>query len=57
MLVALLSLALALALGAFVTRRAVERNTLRDVSAQLDILVVREREAVLPFARLRSLHE
>jgi signal transduction histidine kinase len=56
-LVALLSLALALALGAFVTRRAVERNTLRDVSAQLDILVVRERDAVLPFARLRSLHE
>ena len=56
-LVALLSLALALALGAFVTRRAVERNTLRDVSAQLDLLVVREREAVLPFARLRSLHE
>ncbi len=56
-LVALLSLALALALGAFVTRRAVERNTLRDVAAQLDILVVRERDAVLPFARLRSLHE
>ena len=56
-LVALLSLALALALGAFLTRRAVERNTLRDVAAQLDILVVREQDAVLPFARLRSLHE
>ena len=56
-LVALLSLALALALGALVTRRAVERNTLRDVSAQLDILVVREQDAILPFARLRSLHE
>lgn len=56
-LVALLSLALALALGAVVTRRAVERNTLRDVSAQFDLLVEREREAILPFSRLRSLQE
>jgi len=56
-LVALLSLALALALGAFVTRRAVERNTLRDVSAQFDLLVERERDAILPFSRLRSLQE
>ena len=35
---ALLSLALALVLGAILTRRAVERNTLRDVSAQFDLL-------------------
>lgn len=56
-LVALLSLALALALGAFVTRRAVERNTLRDVSAQMDLLVEREKNALLPFSRLRSLTE
>jgi two-component system sensor histidine kinase BaeS len=56
-LVALLSLALALAIGAILTRRAVERNTLRDVSAQFDLLVEREREAVLPFSRLRSLQE
>jgi two-component system sensor histidine kinase BaeS len=56
-LVALLSLALALALGALLTRRAVERNTLRDVSAQFDLLVEREREALVPFARLRSLQE
>jgi two-component system sensor histidine kinase BaeS len=56
-LVALLSLALALALGAFVTRRAVERNTLRDVSAQFDLLVERERDAILPFARLESLQK
>lgn len=54
-LVALLSLALALALGAVLTRRAVERNTLRDVSAQFDLLAEREREALLPFSRLRSL--
>ena len=56
-LVALLSLALALALGALLTRRAVERNTLRDVSAQFDLLVEREREALVPFSRLRSLQE
>ena len=56
-LVALLSLALALAIGAALTRRNVERNTLRDVSAQFDLLVEREREAILPFSRLRSLQE
>jgi two-component system, OmpR family, sensor kinase len=54
-LVALLSLLLALAIGAILTRRAVERNTLRDVSAQFDLLVEREREAILPFSRLKSL--
>jgi two-component system OmpR family sensor kinase len=53
-LVALLSLALALALGAVLTRRAVERNTLQDVSAKFDLLVERERDAILPFSRLRS---
>ena len=56
-LVALVALALALALGALVTRRAVERNTLRDVSAQMDLLVEREKDALLPFSRLRSLSE
>ena len=55
--VALLSLALALAIGAVLTRRAVERNTLRDVSAQFDLLVERERDAILPFSRLPSLQE
>jgi signal transduction histidine kinase len=50
LVVALLSLALALAIGAVLTRRAVERNTLKDVSAQLDLLVERERDAVLPFS-------
>ncbi|MDX6396604.1 MAG: hypothetical protein QOJ43_12 [Gaiellaceae bacterium] len=55
--VALLSLALALAIGAVLTRREVERNTLRDVSAQFDLLVEREKESILPFSRLRSLRE
>ena len=54
-LVALLSLALALAIGAVLTRRAVERNTLRDVSAQFDLLVSSEKETVLPFSRIQSL--
>ena len=54
-LVALLSLALALAIGAVLTRRAVERTTLKDVAAQFDLLAEREREAVLPFSRLSSL--
>ena len=56
-LVALLSLALALAIGAVLTRRAVERNTLQDVSAQLDLLAERERKAIQPFSRLRSFQE
>ena len=50
LVVALLSLALALAIGALLTRRAVERNTLKDVTAQLDLLVEREKDALLPFS-------
>ena len=57
LLVALLSLGLALTIAAFTTRRAVERNTLRDVSAQFDLLVERERNALLPFSRLESLQQ
>ena len=53
--VALLSLALALAIGAVLTRREVERDTLRDVSAKFDLLVERERVALLPFSRLPAL--
>jgi two-component system sensor histidine kinase BaeS len=56
-LVALLSLALALAIGAVLTRRAVEHNTLQDVSAKFDLLVEREKDAILPFSRLRSFQE
>ena len=53
---AILSVALALAIGAALTRRAVERNTLRDVSAQADLLAERERNALLPFSRLGGLN-
>jgi two-component system sensor histidine kinase BaeS len=53
---AILSVALALAIGAYLTRQAVERNTLRDVSAQADLLADRERSALLPFSP-RTLNE
>ena len=39
------------------TRHAVERNTLQDVSAQFDLLVEREREALVPFSRRSSLEQ
>ncbi len=52
---AIVSVALALAIGATLTRRAVERNTLRDVSAQMDLLSERERAALLPFSRVGKL--
>jgi two-component system, OmpR family, sensor kinase len=53
--IAALSVALAFVIGALLTRRAVERNTLRDVSAQADLLAERERVSLLPCARLTSL--
>jgi two-component system sensor histidine kinase BaeS len=46
-LVAALSVALAFAIGAVLARRTVEANTLRDVSAQADLLAERERNAAL----------
>jgi two-component system OmpR family sensor kinase len=54
-LVAVVSVALAFTIGAVLTRRAVERNTLRDVSAQADLLAERERISLLPLSRLKSL--
>jgi two-component system, OmpR family, sensor kinase len=53
--VAVVSVALAFTIGAALTRRAVERNTLRDVSAQADLLAERERVSLLPCARLTRL--
>ena len=49
--VAVLSVALAVAIGAALTRREIERTTLRDLSAQADLLASRERQALLPFSR------
>jgi two-component system OmpR family sensor kinase len=53
--VAALSVAVAFTVGAFLSRRTVERNTLQDVAAQADLLAERERVALLPFKGLRSL--
>jgi signal transduction histidine kinase len=47
-LVAGLCVALSLSIGAVLTRRAVEQNTLRDVSSQADLLADRERAALTP---------
>jgi signal transduction histidine kinase len=47
-LVAGLCVAISLSIGAVLTRRAVERNTLKDVSAQADLLADRERAALTP---------
>jgi two-component system sensor histidine kinase BaeS len=47
-LVAGLCVAISLSIGAVLTRRAVERNTLKDVSAQADLLADRERVALTP---------
>ena len=54
-LVAALSVAVAFTIGALLARKAVERNTLRDVSAQADLLAERERAALLPFSKLGDL--
>jgi hypothetical protein len=43
-IVALVSVAVAVAIGAAVTRRAVERNTLKDVGAQAELLAGRQSE-------------
>jgi len=50
-LVAVVCVALSLTIGALLTRRAVERNTLRDVSAQADLLADRERAALTPLGQ------
>ena len=51
-LVAALSVAVAFAIGAVLTRRAVERNTLRDVAAQADLLAAREKKSLLACSQL-----
>jgi two-component system sensor histidine kinase BaeS len=63
-LVVALSVGLMLAIGSVLTRREVERATLKDVAHQADLLAARERAAVAPGARrkdvkpvLRAQHE
>ena len=50
-LVAGLCVVLSLSIGAVLTRRAVEQNTLRDVSSQADLLADRERAALTPLGK------
>jgi two-component system sensor histidine kinase BaeS len=51
-LVVALSVGIMLAIGSVLTRRAVERATLKDVAHQADVLAARERAAVYPCGRL-----
>lgn len=51
----LLSAVLTLGLGGLLTRQAVDRATLRDLSHQADLLAKREQSDILPLARLREL--
>jgi len=53
--VVLLSAAISLAVGAVLTRRAVDRSVLQDVSQQAELLARRERVALLPLGHLESL--
>ena len=53
--VVLLAAAISLVVGAVLTRRAVDRSILQDVSQQADLLAQRERVALLPLGHLESL--
>jgi two-component system sensor histidine kinase BaeS len=53
-LVVALSVGLMLAIGSVLTRRAVERATLKDVAHQADLLAARERAAIFPCGRLKD---
>jgi two-component system, OmpR family, sensor kinase len=54
-IVVLLAGAISLAVGAVLTRRAVDRSILKDVSQQADLLAERERVALLPLGDLEKL--
>jgi two-component system, OmpR family, sensor kinase len=53
-LVVVLSVGLMLAIGSVLTRRAVERATLKDVAHQADLLAEREKLSIVPLARLKE---
>jgi two-component system, OmpR family, sensor kinase len=55
LLVVLLSAAITLLVGGLLTRRAVDRSELRDVSQQADLIAERERVALLPLGHLGSM--
>jgi two-component system OmpR family sensor kinase len=51
-LVALISVGVAVVVGAVLTRRAVERNTLKDVDAKAELLAAQRRDSVRPACAL-----
>jgi two-component system OmpR family sensor kinase len=53
--VVLAAAAISLVVGGALTRRAVERSVLKDVSQQADLLAARERVALLPLGHLEEL--
>jgi two-component system sensor histidine kinase BaeS len=53
--VVLVAAAISLVVGAALTRRAVDRSVLKDVSQQADLLAERERVALLPLGHLEEL--
>lgn len=53
--VVITSIGVALAVGVLLTRRAVERANLDDLSHQADLLAQREREDILPLSKLKRL--
>jgi two-component system, OmpR family, sensor kinase len=54
-LVVVLSIGLMLVVGSVLTRRAVERATLKDVAHQADLVAARERLAIFPCGRLKEI--
>jgi len=54
-LVVVLSIGLMLAVGSVLTRRAVERATLKDVAHQADLLAARESVSIFPCIRLKDI--
>jgi len=54
-LVVVLSIGLMLAVGSVLTRRAVERATLKDVAHQADLLAAREKVEIIPCLRLKDI--
>ena len=53
-LVVVLSIGIMLVIGSWLSRRAVERATLKDVAHQADLLAEREKLSIVPLARLRE---
>ena len=53
-LIVLLSVGIALVIGALLTRRAVERSAQRNLARQTDLLAERERASLLAFSRLKA---